>query len=179
MRSEIVSQVLGGAGVLANLCWPMMRERKKLLGGQVLACALMGGHFALMGAWSGAATMAVAVAGLQASLAIPLGTHPRFRMVYLSSLLLTPLVCALTWLGPQSVFSSLALALVCLANFQLDPLRQRALLLGAVLAWYVHNFLVGSLPGWVSNNLALVVSSRMLIALHRDQVAVGAVEAKP
>jgi hypothetical protein len=166
---EWVGTAFGYAGVMANLCWPLLRERKKLLAGQVLACCLMFSHFALLGAWTGAAIMAMA--GLQASLAIPLGTDPRFKRVYLASLLLTPVVCAATWLGPPSVFSSLALVIVCIANFQLDPVRQRALLLGAIFAWSAHNFLVGSVPGLVSNTLALLVSGRMLASVYRERKA--------
>ncbi|WP_268247390.1 YgjV family protein [Litchfieldella qijiaojingensis] len=131
-----------------------------MLAGQVVACALMLTHFALLEAETGAAVMGVA--GLQAALAIPLGTHPRFKYIYLASLLLTPLVSAVTWHRLPSVFSSLALMIVCVANFQLDQVRQRAILIGAIFAWIAHNFLVASVPGLVSNSLALAVSTHML-----------------
>jgi hypothetical protein len=169
VSSTTLSELLGYGGVLANLCWPLMRKRHLLLAGQVVACLLMLGHFLLMQAFTGAAIMAVA--GVQAALAIPLGTHPRFKVVYLLALVLTPLVCWATWQGPQSIFSSLALLIVCVANFQLNTLCQRLGLIMAIFAWYAHNAMVGSVPGLVSNTLALCVSVAMCIRLYRQERA--------
>lgn len=110
ITTEHLATAFGFAGVVANLCWPLMRERKYMLAGQVVACVLMLTHFLLLGANTGAAIMGVA--GIQAALAIPLESSPRFRFIYLASLVLTPIVCYATWQGVQSVFSSLALAVV-------------------------------------------------------------------
>ena len=122
-------------------------------------------HFLLLGANTGAAIMGVA--GIQAALAIPLERKPRFRYAYLASLVLTPIVCVATWQGPQSAFSSLALAIVCVANFQLNQVRQRALLITAIVAWFAHNAWVDSVPGLTSNVLSFIVSTRMLVLTAR------------
>lgn len=166
ISNEHIATAFGFAGVLANLCWPLMRERKLLLVGQVIACALMLIHFLLLGANTGAAIMGVA--GIQAALAVPLGSNPRFKFVYLGSLVFTPVVCYATWQGVQSVFSSLALGIVCVANYQVNQVRQRSLLVTAIVAWFAHNLAVGSLPGLVSNVLAFVVSTRMLVLMARE-----------
>jgi hypothetical protein len=163
--TEHLTTAFGFSGVIANICWPLMRERRHLLAGQVIACALMLTHFALLGAHTGATIMGVA--GIQAALAIPLERKPRFKYLYLASLALTPVVCIATWQGPQSAFSSLALAIVCVANFQLNQVRQRALLVTAIVAWFAHNLMVVSVPGIVSNVLAFVVSTRMLVLTAR------------
>ncbi|MDP3655228.1 MAG: YgjV family protein [Rhodoferax sp.] len=163
--SQHLATAFGFAGVLANICWPLMRERRHLLAGQVLACTLMLTHFALLGAYTGATIMGVA--GIQAAMAIPLERKPRFKYLYLASLALTPVVCIATWQGAQSVFSSLALAIVCVANFQLNQVRQRALLVTAIVVWFAHNLMVASIPGIVSNVLAFVVSTRMLVITAR------------
>jgi hypothetical protein len=160
MNMDIAATIFGYAGVLANLCWPLMKRRQYLLAGQVLACCFMFIHFALLGAFTGAAVMGVA--GLQAALAIPLGLKPNFKRIYIASLLLTPLVCFATWQGAQSIFSSLALAIVCIANFQLNIVHQRALLIAAIFSWFAHNAMVGSMPGLISNVLAFIVSAYML-----------------
>jgi Bacterial inner membrane protein len=165
MNTEYFANGIGYAGVVANILWPLMRSRSKLLVGQVVACVLMLTHFYMLGALSGAAVMAVA--GLQALLAIPLGRHPRFRYVYLASLFLTPAVCIATWHGPESMFSSIAMGVFCLANFQLNQVRQRALLIVVIFAWYAHNFIAWSVPGLVSNTLALLVSARMLVIVYK------------
>lgn len=163
----LLASLFGFAGVIANLTWPLMRQRAALLGFQALACLLMLIHFELIAAHTGALIMLVA--GLQALLAIPLGHNPRFKTIYLGSLLLTPVGCAITWQGPQSIFSSLALAIVCIANFQINQLHQRALLITAIFAWMAHNLIVASIPGLVSNTLAFCVSAMMLWRVFRAQ----------
>ena len=160
-----LATVFGLLGVLANVCWPLMRERKSLLAGQVLACVFMLTHFALLDARTGSVIMAVA--GIQALLAIPLESNQKFKYIYLGSLIFTPIVCIATWQGAPSVFSSLALAIVCIANFQLNQVHQRALLIMAIFAWFAHNLLVVSVPGIISNVLAFVVSVRMLVLTAR------------
>ena len=165
LNLPILASTFGVAGVVANLTWPLMRNRSALLAWQVVACALMFVHFELLGAHTGALIMFVA--GVQAALAIPLGRSPRFKFIYLGSLILTPLVCFLSWQGAQSVFSSLALVIVCVANFQLNQVHQRALLITAIFAWVGHNIIVGSAPGLVSNVLAFCVSAVMLFRAYR------------
>lgn len=162
--------LFGFAGVAANLTWPLMKTRRALLPWQAAACALMLTHFELLGAHTGALIMLVA--GVQALLAIPLGSSPGFKRIYLMSLLLTPLVCYFSWQGVQSVFSSLALAIVCIANFQLDQVRQRAMLITAIFAWVAHNLIVGSLPGLIFNALAFMVSAFMLLKVRRAGKAI-------
>jgi Bacterial inner membrane protein len=97
-----VGQFFGYAGVIANLVWPTMKSREKLLIGQVVACVLMLTHFALLKANTGALVMATA--GIQAALAIPLGKHPSFKKIYFASLIATPFVCYATWKGYSSIF---------------------------------------------------------------------------
>jgi hypothetical protein len=162
----LLASAFGFAGVVANLTWPLMRKRTALLGWQVVACVLMFVHFQLLTAYTGAFIMLVA--GVQAALAIPLGRYHRFKFIYLGSLVLTPIVCFFSWQGPQSVFSSLALAIVCIANFQINQLYQRAMLITAIFAWVAHNLMVGSIPGLVSNTLAFCVSSVMLFRVYRS-----------
>jgi hypothetical protein len=165
ISSPSLAAIFGFAGVAANVTWPLMHRRSGLLAWQAIACSLMFLHFALLGAQTGALIMLVA--GLQALLAIPLEKSPKFKRIYIASLVLTPIVCYLTWQGPQSVFSSLALAIVCVANFQLNQVPQRALLLTAIFAWVAHNMLVSSIPGLISNALAFGVSSVMLFKAMR------------
>lgn len=167
----LLATVFGFSGVAANLVWPLMRNRSTLLSWQAVACVLMLVHFELLAAHTGALIMLVA--GVQAALAIPLGRSPQFKFIYCGSLLLTPLVCYWSWQGPQSAFSSLALAIVCVANFQLNQVHQRALLLAGIFAWVGHNIMVGSIPGLVSNTLAFCVSAYMLFHVYRSQKMVA------
>lgn len=86
-----LASIFGFAGVAASLVWPLMRKRTSLLSWQVVACVFMLIHFELLAAHTGA--LVIFVAGVQASLAIPLDRSPRFKFIYLGSLLLTPIVC--------------------------------------------------------------------------------------
>lgn len=151
-----LSTVFGIFGVVANASWPLIKKRKFLLMGQVIACICMFAHFWLLDAYTGATVMAVA--GIQASLAIPLEAHPKFRSVYLASLLLTPLVAWLSWHGLPSIFSTLALVFFCTGNLQINTKRLRILLLFCLFCWVGHNLLILSYPALASNFIAFCTS---------------------
>jgi len=151
-----LSTVFGISGVVANASWPLIKHRKFLLCGQVLACTLMFSHFWLLGVYTGAAVMATA--GVQAALAIPLESHPNFKSVYLASLLLTPLVAWLSWHGMPSIFSTLALIFFCIGNLQINTKRLRIFLLFCLFCWIGHNLLILSYPALFSNFIALCTS---------------------
>jgi hypothetical protein len=151
-----LSTVFGALGVIANALWPLIKHRRFLLFGQVVACIFMFVHFWLLGAHTGAVVMAAA--GLQATLAIPLEAHPRFKSVYFVSLLLTPLVSWFTWHGLPSFFSTCALIFFCMGNLQINTKRLRILLLCCLFCWVGHNLLISSYPALVSNFLALCTS---------------------
>jgi len=151
-----LSTAFGVLGVIANASWPLIKHRKFLLCGQVLACGFMFTHFWLMEAITGAVVMATA--GIQASLAIPLESHPKFKSIYLASLLLTPFVVWLSWHGLPSVFSTLALVFFSLGNLQINTKRLRILLLICLFCWIGHSLLISSYPALVSNLIALCTS---------------------
>ncbi len=156
-----IATICGVLGVIANVLWPLIKKRKFLLFGQIIACVFMGIHFSLIDAFTGALVMAVA--GIQAVLAIPLESHPKFMSVYLASLTLTPLVCWLSWQGFPSVFSSLALAFFCIGNLQVNTKYLRIFLILCIFGWLGHNWLVSSYPALVSNFLALSTSIYALV----------------
>ena len=74
LNFPILASTFGVAGVVANLTWPLMRNRSALLAWQVVACALMFVHFELLGAHTGALIMFVAV-GYRPRLPFPLGVR--------------------------------------------------------------------------------------------------------
>jgi len=158
-----LATLFGTFGVISNTIWPLLKTRKYLLLGQVVAAIFMCVHFSLLNAYTGAAIMLLAA--FQASLAIPLESHPKFKSVYLASIVLTPLVCWVTWQGSASVFSSLALVFFCVGNLQVNIKRLRVFLLMCIFGWVGHNILVSSYPGLISNCLALMTS---IFALVRE-----------
>ena len=150
------ADVFGALGVIANAVWPLIKLRKYLLTGQVVACVLMFIHFSLLGAYTGAVVMATA--GIQAALAIPLELHPKFKSVYLASLLLTPVMAWISWHGLPSAFSTLALVFFSLGNLQVNTKYLRILLLCCLFCWIGHNLLILSYPALLSNAIALCTS---------------------
>lgn len=163
-----IATTFGVLGVFANTLWPLIKPRKLMLMGQVLACALMGIHFSLLGASTGA--MVLLVAGIQALLAVPLESHPKFKKVYLLSLLLTPFVCWYSWQGIPSIFSSLALLFFCIGNLQVGTKSMRIFLILCIFGWIGHNLLIGSYPALVSNGLALITSTYGLYREYRPKM---------
>ena len=154
--SSDLAWLFGLLGVMANIIWPLLKQRRFLLLGQVIACVMMAMHFVFLEADTGALVMMVA--GLQASLAIPLETHPRFKIVYLASLVFTPFVCWFTWQGIPSIFSSLVLLFFCLGNLQVNVQKLRFFLLLCLFCWVAHNIWIVSYPALLSNVLALGTS---------------------
>ena len=161
----LAANLLGACGVLGNFAWPLFHRRESMLAAQATACAFFTAHFLLIGATTGA--VMTMLAGLQALLAIPLGTRAGFRAVYLLTLPLTALAVVLTWHGAPSLFAAVGLALTSLGRYQLRVLRFRSLILASIPAWSLHNVLVGSIPGLCSDALTLCSGGWMLMRTYR------------
>ena len=162
----LAANVLGACGVLGNFAWPFFHRRESMLAAQAMACAFFTAHFLLIGATTGA--VMTTLAGVQAMLAIPLGTRPGFRLVYLLTLPVTAAAVVFTWHGVPSLFAALGLALTSLGRYQLPVLRFRALILSSIPAWSLHNVLVGSIPGLSSDALTLFSGGWMLFSTYRQ-----------
>jgi hypothetical protein len=163
---SIAANVLGACGVLGNFAWPLFRRRESMLAAQATACAFFTAHFLLIGATTGA--VMTTLAGVQAILAIPLGTRPGFRIVYLLTVPVTAVAVAFTWHGVPSLFAALGLTLTSIGRYQLAVLPFRALILSSIPAWSLHNFLVGSVPGLSSDALTLSSGGWMLFNTYRE-----------
>jgi len=168
------STILGTLGLVTNATWPLFKIRRHILIGQIFACIFMMLHFVLLGAETGAVIMLVA--GLQATLAIPLEKNNKFKDIYIFSMLLVPLISWYTWHGLASVFSSAALLLFCFGNLQSKLVNMRVLLLLCIVAWVGHNILMGSIPGLLSNFLAMSTS---LYALYNLQASNKSLQSDP
>ena len=164
-----LANVLGAGGVLCNFAWPLFGRRGGMLAAQATACAFFTAHFTLIGATTGA-TMTT-LAGLQALAAIPLGTRPGFRAVYIAILPVIATVMLLSWHGLPSLFAALGLALTSVGRYQLEAKRFRTLILTSIPAWSFHNVLVGSVPGLCSDALTLVSGLWMLAQARAPAVA--------
>jgi len=168
------STILGVLGLATNATWPLFKIRKHILLGQILACIFMMLHFGLLSAETGAVIMLVA--GIQAALAIPLEKSNKFKNIYIISILFVPLISWYTWHGLPSIFSSMALMLFCFGNLQVKIVNMRVLLLLCIVSWVGHNILIGSIPGLLSNTLAISTS---IYALYNLQASNKSLQPDP
>jgi hypothetical protein len=161
--------MIGFAGVAANTVWPLFRSRTTMLLAQAGGAAAFGVHYFLLEAHT--AALLLLVAGLQAVAAIPLGTRSGFRLVYLATIPAIAAIMAFSWQGPASLFASLGLATISLGRYQTRIIPFRALLVACVPFWIVHNFLVWSVPGLVSDALSMSAGLWMLWITIKEERA--------
>lgn len=160
------AQLVGLCGMLGGMLWPFFRTRRAMLLVQLVPCLGFALHFSLVGAPTAAALNGLAA--LQVLAALALGTWPAFRLVYLLILPVIAAVMAVTWTGLPSVFAAAGMALISLARYQTRVAVFRGTMLVALPCWFVHNCLVGSIPGMVSDLTGVAVNAWMLL---RDRTA--------
>jgi len=158
---------LGYAGAATGMMWPLCRGRTAILIAQVVSNILFTLHYTMLGADTGAALSVMSV--LQASAAIPLGEKPGFRYVYLATLPVIAALLLLTWNGTPSVFASLGTALVSLGRYQTNIFRMRLVLFTAGPGWFIHNLIVWSVPGMITDILCATLNARVLIRMFRER----------
>ncbi len=156
-----VAQLVGLCGMLGGMLWPFFRSRQAMLLVQLVPCLGFALHFAMVGAPTAAALNGLAA--LQVLAALALGTWPAFRLVYLLILPVIAAVMAVTWTGLPSVFAAAGMALISLARYQTRVAVFRGTMLVALPCWFVHNCLVGSIPGMVSDLTGMAVNAWMLL----------------
>ncbi|HYG87277.1 MAG TPA: YgjV family protein [Azospirillum sp.] len=160
-----LAQGIGLAGTACGMSWPLFRGRIGMLLAQLAASLFFALHFGLLGAETGSAMNLLAAA--QAVVAVPLGTRPGFRLVYLAVLPFIAAGVALTWSGVPSAFAALGFGFVSLARYQTAVRPFRRIMAVALPCWFVHNLMVGSLPGMLSDVVGMALNLAMLVRLRR------------
>lgn len=155
-----VIQAIGLVGTLGGVTWPMFATRLGMLLGQLFTNLCFLAHFALLGAET--ATLVNVLSALQVAAAIPLGTRPGFRHVYLATVPLIAGVLLWSWSGLPSLFAALGAGLISLGRYQTDVGRFRLVMLLALPCWFTHNALVGSVPGMISDTVGFALNAMML-----------------
>jgi Bacterial inner membrane protein len=165
-----LASIIGYLGVATNTVWPFFRTRAVMLSLQALGAFLFAVHFGLLGA--NTAMLLMVAAGLQALVAIPLEDRPGFRRIYLATLPVIAVLMMLSWQGLASLFAALGMATISLGRYQVNLIHFRILLVGCVPFWTVHNVMVWSVPGLISD--ALTISTGLwglYLAVRRDREA--------
>lgn len=159
------AQGIGLFGTAFGMAWPLFRTRTGMLLAQLAAGLCFTVHLALIGAVTGAAMNALSAA--QVAAAIPLGTRPGFRIVYLAMLPFVAAGVVLTWQGLPSVFAALAMTLVSLSRYQTAVRPMRLVMAAALPCWFVHNVMVGSIPAVISDVVGMAINTAILLRMPR------------
>lgn len=160
LLADPVAQGIGLAGTLGGMAWPLFRSRVGILLAQLFTNACFTVHYGLLGADTGCLMNLLSV--VQVACAIPLGARPGFRYAYLAVLPVIALALVLTWQGLPSALAAVGAALVSIARYQTDVRPLRLFMGIAILVWFGHNFLVGSVPGMISDVVGFVLNGLML-----------------
>lgn len=155
-----LTQTIGLCGTLAGISWPLFRSRFGILAVQVAAGVLFGLHYALLGAGTG--SVMNLLSALQALAAIPLGSRPNFRYIYLALLPVIAVGAIATWHGLPSLFAAAGLAFISLSRYQTAVAPLRVCMALALPCWFGHNLLVGSVPGMISDVAGMTLNGWML-----------------
>ena len=168
-----LAQGIGLLGSVFGMSWPLFRSRLGMLLAQLATNGCFALHYALLGAATGCAMNVLAA--LQVAAAVPLGTRPGFRLVYLAVLPFIAAGVVLTWNGVPSAFAAAGFALVSVARYQTAVVPFRLAMAAAIPFWFVHNVMVASGPGMLSDVVGTVLNLVMLARLWRP----GIVRAQP
>ncbi|PWC54553.1 YgjV family protein [Azospirillum sp. TSO22-1] len=160
-----LAQGIGLAGTACGMSWPLFRSRLGMLLAQFATNLFFALHYGLLGAETGCAMNLLAAA--QVAAAVPLGTRPGFRLVYLAVLPFIVAGVVLTWEGLPSLFAAMGFGVVSLARYQTAVRPFRLIMAVALPCWFAHNLMVGSLPGMLSDVVGMTLNLAMLVRPHR------------
>lgn len=149
--------------------WPIFKTREQMLWCQAIIHAAMATHFFLLGAPVGSLMNALGLG--QTLAAIPLGTRPGFKKVYIAYLPIIAAGMAYTWNGYESLLPALALTILSLARYQTNVMRFRVMILGTILSWLAYDMIVMSIPGLVLDAGSLAMSIAMIRRERRLRLA--------
>lgn len=156
-----LATAIGLAGTFGGCFWPLIPSRRGMLLAQAGTACAFSWHFLLLSAWTG--TLMNALGALQVLAAIPLGSRPGFRIIYLATLPVIAGGLAATWQGPQSAFAALALAFMSLGRYQRTERSFRLWFLVALPCWFGHDLMVGSVPALIADLVGFTNCAIMVI----------------
>jgi inner membrane protein/uncharacterized protein DUF6455 len=152
IEPELLANALGAGGVASAIVWGLLRDRRAILIGQGVQAICFGAHFAVIGAYTGAAMCALSLVQLGAA------ASARSRIATLAFWGTAPAIVLLagwSWHGLASAGAALGLALATVGRWQRDPLALRWYFVFSTLGWASHNLLVASPFGLATDAMAL------------------------
>lgn len=169
LAANPTANAFGLFAAVLGAVWPVFKTREQMLWCQAIIHAAMATHFYMLGAFSGSLMNALGLG--QTLAAIPLGTRPGFKKVYIAYLPLIAAGMVWTWNGYESILPALGIAILSLARYQTDVMRFRVMIIGTILCWLGYDILVMSVPGLILDGGSLVMSIAMIRRERRLRLA--------
>ena len=159
-----LATLVGALAIAINTCWPLLRDRKRILGLQVLSATLFATHYALLGA---ATASVMCVAGVVQGVSAVLLRRRAWRRGAGGATLVGGFALTLaTWSGLPSFCAQSGQMLSAFGRLQRSPQALRLCFLSSECFWVCHNLTMGSRAGLVSDALA---TSMLLLGLWRNR----------
>jgi hypothetical protein len=158
----------GALGVLANVAWPLQRDRRVILALQCAGASMFGLHYLLLGAPTAAAMSVGSI--VQGVSAVTIGNR-RLRLgIFATTILAGLTVTVTTFAGATSALAQTGSLFTAAGRLQRSAQSIRWCFLTAEVFWTSHNVLVGSPWGLTSDTLSVTM---LLIGLWRGRKQAG------
>ena len=166
LASPGIATLVGALAIAINTSWPLLRDRRRILGLQVLSATLFATHYALLGA---ATASVMCVAGMVQGISAVFIRRRALRLGAFGATLLGSFTLTLaTWSGLPSLCAQSGQLLSAFGRLQRAPQALRLCFLSSECFWVCHNLMVGSRAGLTSDALA---TSMLLLGLWRNRTA--------
>lgn len=172
---DIAASLFGATAVASAATWGLLRRRQAMLAGQMAQALSFAAHFALIGAYTGAAMCGLSL------IQLAFAASDRSRLSTIAFWSTAPAIAALTvatWHGWASGGAALGLALATAGRWQREPRRLRWCFAAACFAWGWHNAIVASLFGLMTDLFIFTTNAWRLwrdreAAQRRDGMMIG------
>jgi hypothetical protein len=168
------ANLAGAFAVCCSCTWPLLRQRRAILGVQVVGSGLFALHYLLLGAPTAAAMCA---AGVVQGLAAALVSGRALRLgLFAAALAGAAALTLATWAGLPSLLAQCGQLGSAAGRLQRDLQRLRLCFLGSLVFWVSHNLLMGSVWGLAADTLSLtaLIAGLWRNRRRRSGVAAGA-----
>lgn len=166
MNINIVTQVVGIAAMLFSVFSFQMNKHKQIMIMQIIATALFGVQYFMLGAFTGMALDAVGVARgfVFYHRDKKWASHPVWIGVFSTAFIIA---CIITWQGPVSLLMTLAMVMNTVSFSFTKPKLVRSTILMSSPLLLIYNILTGSIGG-IINEVCVEISS--IIGLFRYDI---------
>ncbi len=163
---KLVSDICGFVGILFTIALYQQKKRESLLLYKLIIDIIWIGHYAFIGAYSGA--VVCVIAALRELIFYKRDREKSKGILWLPTFILIAIVCtALTWNNIFSLLTCVASCLAVVSFFIAKPKLSRIFVFPISLCMLTYDIAFGSVPGIVNECVAISSAIIGLIRLDR------------